>query len=57
MLRGGSWNNNSDNCRSQNRNRNVADNRNNNTGFRVVCPLAITLRSQNSFMGMNGGYF
>ncbi|WP_413038901.1 hypothetical protein [Roseofilum sp. Guam] len=57
MLRGGSWNNNSDNCRSRYRNSNAADNRNNNTGFRVVCPLAITLRNQNLFMGMNGAYF
>ncbi|MCA6572988.1 MAG: SUMF1/EgtB/PvdO family nonheme iron enzyme [Pseudanabaena sp.] len=35
-LRGGSWNNNANNCRSANRNRNDADNRNNNIGFRVV---------------------
>ncbi|MCL1490218.1 MAG: SUMF1/EgtB/PvdO family nonheme iron enzyme [Pseudanabaena sp. Salubria-1] len=35
-LRGGSWNNNDINCRSANRNRNDADNRNNNIGFRVV---------------------
>ncbi|MBD2151266.1 SUMF1/EgtB/PvdO family nonheme iron enzyme [Pseudanabaena sp. FACHB-1277] len=35
-LRGGSWNNNAINCRSANRNRNNADNRNNNIGFRVV---------------------
>jgi formylglycine-generating enzyme required for sulfatase activity len=36
VLRGGSWNNNPDNCRSANRNRNGADNRNNNVGFRVA---------------------
>ncbi|WP_408648718.1 SUMF1/EgtB/PvdO family nonheme iron enzyme [Tumidithrix elongata] len=36
QLRGGSWNNTSNNCRSANRNRNDADNRNNNIGFRVV---------------------
>ncbi|MBW4641990.1 MAG: SUMF1/EgtB/PvdO family nonheme iron enzyme [Goleter apudmare HA4340-LM2] len=36
MLRGGSWNNNPENCRSANRNRNTPDNRNNNIGFRVV---------------------
>ncbi|MEO2036615.1 MAG: SUMF1/EgtB/PvdO family nonheme iron enzyme [Planctomycetaceae bacterium] len=36
MNRGGSWNNNSDNCRSANRNRNTPDNRNNNLGFRVL---------------------
>jgi formylglycine-generating enzyme required for sulfatase activity len=35
-LRGGSWNNNAQNCRSANRNNNNADNRNNNIGFRVV---------------------
>jgi len=33
--RGGSWNNNARNCRSENRNRNSPDNRNNNLGFRV----------------------
>jgi len=37
MLRGGSWNNNPDNCRSAYRNNNNADNRNNNIGFRVAC--------------------
>ncbi|MFV0278771.1 MAG: SUMF1/EgtB/PvdO family nonheme iron enzyme [Parahaliea sp.] len=37
VLRGGSWNNNPDNLRAANRNRNNADNRNNNVGFRVVC--------------------
>jgi hypothetical protein len=36
VLRGGSWNNNSENCRSANRNRNTPDNRNNNNGFRVL---------------------
>jgi formylglycine-generating enzyme required for sulfatase activity len=36
LLRGGSWNNNANNCRSAYRNRNNADNRNNNIGFRVV---------------------
>jgi formylglycine-generating enzyme required for sulfatase activity len=35
-LRGGSWNNNPDNCRAANRNNNTPDNRNNNYGFRVV---------------------
>jgi formylglycine-generating enzyme required for sulfatase activity len=41
-LRGGSWNNNTDNLQCANRNRNNPDNRNNNIGFRVVraqsCP-------------------
>ncbi len=36
-LRGGSWNNNSDNARAAYRNNNNPDNRNNNIGFRVVC--------------------
>ncbi|MFS0518787.1 SUMF1/EgtB/PvdO family nonheme iron enzyme [Nostoc sp. UIC 10607] len=40
MLRGGSWNNNPENCRSANRNRNNPDNDNNNNGFRVVCGAA-----------------
>ncbi|NES67564.1 MAG: SUMF1/EgtB/PvdO family nonheme iron enzyme [Okeania sp. SIO2D1] len=35
-LRGGSWNNNSRNCRCARRNNNNADNHNNNVGFRVV---------------------
>lgn len=36
VVRGGSWNDNPQNCRSSNRNRNEPDNRNNNIGFRVV---------------------
>jgi len=36
VIRGGSWNNNPENCRVANRNRNNPDNRNNNTGFRLV---------------------
>ncbi|MEB3232233.1 MAG: SUMF1/EgtB/PvdO family nonheme iron enzyme [Leptolyngbyaceae bacterium] len=47
LLRGGSWNNNPRNCRSANRNRNNADNENNNIGFRVVCSSPSTLRCQN----------
>jgi hypothetical protein len=38
LLRGGAWNNNSDNCRAAYRNNN--SNRNNNYGFRVVCAAA-----------------
>lgn len=34
--RGGSWNNNADNCRAANRNNNTPDNRNNNLGFRLL---------------------
>ncbi|MBI4725991.1 SUMF1/EgtB/PvdO family nonheme iron enzyme, partial [candidate division TA06 bacterium] len=34
VLRGGSFNNNDNNCRVANRNNNNPDNRNNNNGFR-----------------------
>ena len=36
VKRGGSWNNNADNCQVVNRNNNNPNNRNNNIGFRVV---------------------
>ena len=36
VIRGGSWNNNAQNCRSANRNNNNPDNRNNNIGFRLA---------------------
>jgi formylglycine-generating enzyme required for sulfatase activity len=36
LLRGGSWNNNPQNCRSANRNNNYPDDRNNDIGLRVV---------------------
>lgn len=36
VKRGGSWNNNAQNCRVANRNNNTPTNRNNNIGFRVV---------------------
>jgi len=36
VLRGGSWNNNDNNCRVANRNNNNPDNSNNNNGFRFV---------------------
>ncbi len=42
VCRGGSWNNNSRNCRVANRNRNNPDNRNNNLGFRVAQYFYIT---------------
>jgi formylglycine-generating enzyme required for sulfatase activity len=35
VLRGGSWNNDADNCRCANRNHNAPENTDNNTGFRV----------------------
>ncbi|MBK7476682.1 MAG: SUMF1/EgtB/PvdO family nonheme iron enzyme [Haliscomenobacter sp.] len=36
VVRGGSWNNNDNNCRVSNRNRNTTDARNNNIGFRLA---------------------
>jgi len=36
VLRGGTWNNNTNNLRCANRNRNTPDNENNNIGFRCV---------------------
>ncbi|MDJ1178689.1 bifunctional serine/threonine-protein kinase/formylglycine-generating enzyme family protein [Roseofilum sp. BLCC_M91] len=42
LVRGGSWNNNSGNCRSRYRSSPAADNWYWFFGFRVVCPLAMT---------------
>jgi hypothetical protein len=39
VLRGGSWNNNAENCRAAYRNRNAPGNRNNNYGLRVCFRL------------------
>ncbi len=36
VIRGGSWNNSAENCRSSYRNRNEPSNRNDNLGFRVA---------------------
>ena len=44
VLRGGAWNNNSDNARAGYRNNNNPDNRNNHIGFRVVCSSHIRFR-------------
>lgn len=45
MLRGGGWNSNPHNTRAANRNRNPADNRNNNLGFRLArTPKARTVQ-------------
>ncbi|WP_367399920.1 SUMF1/EgtB/PvdO family nonheme iron enzyme [Planktothrix agardhii] len=44
-LRGGSWINNPDNCRSANRDRNTPDNFNNNNGFRVCWVVGASLVS------------
>ncbi|MEO0968186.1 MAG: hypothetical protein AAFX80_07530 [Cyanobacteria bacterium J06639_18] len=54
MLRGGSWNNNPENCRSACRNNNNPDNDdNNNIGFRLVCGIARSaLLYQSRRMGM-----
>jgi hypothetical protein len=50
VIRGGSWNNNAQNCRSAIRNHNAPDNRNNNLGFRLASsrqrPDALGLRTQ-----------
>ena len=49
VLRGGSWNNNGQNCRSAIRNRNDADNRNDNIGFRLSLAqhrIGITVKDQ-----------
>ncbi|NJR19745.1 MAG: SUMF1/EgtB/PvdO family nonheme iron enzyme [Calothrix sp. CSU_2_0] len=55
MLRGGSWNNNPQNCRSAYRNNNNPDNDNNNIGFRVVCGVfsSSALLCQSRCMGMH----
>ncbi len=39
--RGGSWNNEPQNCRAANRNNNGPTNRNNNLGFRLASPLQL----------------
>ncbi|NJP09346.1 MAG: SUMF1/EgtB/PvdO family nonheme iron enzyme [Leptolyngbyaceae cyanobacterium RU_5_1] len=53
MLRGGSWYNNPENCRSANRNRNTPHNRNNNIGFRVLRVPPCTLQRQSRWMGIH----
>jgi len=50
--RGGSWNNNAENCESSNRNRNKPDNRNNNLGVRLV---SSSLREKCSVHGCCAG--
>ena len=40
VKRGGSWNNNADNCTSSNRNNNNPSNENNNNGFRLVSTMS-----------------
>ena len=46
LLRGGNWNNNSNNCRASKRNNNTPDNINNNIGFRVVSTPRLELRQE-----------
>ncbi|MEM9567873.1 MAG: SUMF1/EgtB/PvdO family nonheme iron enzyme [Cyanobacteria bacterium P01_E01_bin.34] len=55
-MRGGSWNNNPENCRSASRNNNNRDNRNNTIGFRVVCESPSTLLCQSWLMGIGRVY-
>ncbi len=43
VLRGGSWNNNSNNVRAANRNNNNPNNRNDNNGFRVAVSAHVRL--------------
>jgi formylglycine-generating enzyme required for sulfatase activity len=45
VLRGGSWNNDTNNVRSSNRNNNTPGNTNNNNGFRVASTRGCTLRA------------
>jgi hypothetical protein len=46
VLRGGGWNNNSNNLRVANRNNNNPDNRNNNIGFRCAVSPGVFLVGQ-----------
>jgi formylglycine-generating enzyme required for sulfatase activity len=51
VLRGGSWNNNTQNLRAANRNNNAPDNRNNKIGFRVCRVSHIVITPQFSHPG------
>jgi hypothetical protein len=60
VIRGGSWNNNPENLRASNRNRNNADNRNNNIGFRLAqsartAPVRVPARSRPVHGQVGGG--
>ena len=46
LLRGGNWNNNSNNCRGSQRNNNNPNNANNNIGFRAVSTPRLELRQE-----------
>jgi hypothetical protein len=45
VIRGGSWNNDAENCRTANRNNDHPDNRNNNNGFRLVFVPQLTCKA------------
>ena len=55
--RGGSWNNNSDNCAVSYRNNNNPNNRNNNLGFRVVRASSIIIMWQVKFIVIHNNSF
>ncbi|MBP7205513.1 MAG: hypothetical protein KBA54_03240 [Candidatus Cloacimonetes bacterium] len=48
-LRGGSWNNNDNNCRVANRNNNNPDNRNNNNGLRLANAINTARTGETNF--------
>jgi hypothetical protein len=52
VLRGGSWNNDTDNLRSANRDNNDPANRNANNGFRPVSTALLPLRGVHGLRGM-----
>jgi hypothetical protein len=51
VMRGGSWNNNPQNCRASNRNNNGPENSNNNIGFRLARSSSSTLVPDGPFWG------
>ncbi|MBW4429492.1 MAG: SUMF1/EgtB/PvdO family nonheme iron enzyme [Nostoc desertorum CM1-VF14] len=52
-MRGGSWINNPENCRSAYRNNNnTRDNHNNNIGFRIVCAAGMSLHRESWQVGI-----
>ena len=55
VLRGGSWNNNDNNCRVANRNNNDPDNRNNNNGLRLVNAIVISQHEPEPAGGISAG--
>jgi len=55
VKRGGSWNNNANNCRSANRNNNNPNNRNNNIGFRAASTVPQGQAGSHPEMPVPGG--